>query len=78
MEKYHYFQGRCEANHYLSQNPVIYVSNEGEETYKKDRMGCNLVQNKTCERAYTCQLLIDAPVELIPDGVNLRDKKIGE
>ena len=41
-------------------------------------MGCNLVQNKTCDRAYTCQLLVDAPASLIPDGVNLRDKKIGE
>lgn len=76
MEKFYYQQGRCEANHYLSFNPVVYTQTDDENLYIKDRMGCNLIDKGECDRAYTCQLFEDAPATLVPDGVNLRDKNL--
>ena len=77
-EKYYYQLGRCECNHYLSHNPIIYTqSSSDEHTYSKVRMDCQCIINGECDRTYTCQLLMDAPDVLISDGVNLRDKKLG-
>lgn len=75
MEKYHYFQGRCEMNSYLSLNPVLYTEVE-DGKYQKVKMACNGIQEGNCDREYTCQLLIDAPNTLEDNGVNLRENKM--
>ena len=76
-EKFYYQLGRCECNHYLSLNPVVYTQTSTENTYSKVRMDCACIAKGECDRTYTCQLLMDAPDILINDGANLRDKKLG-
>jgi len=76
--KYYYQQGRCEASHYLSQNPILYESTEEKNTYKKSKMVCHMVLDGRCDKSTTCQLLKDAPEFLTDDKINLRDKKLDD
>lgn len=78
MQKYYYQQGRCEASHYLSQNPIQYESTDEKDIYRKSKMVCHMVLEEKCDRAETCQLLQNAPEFVIDDKINLRDKKLDE
>ena len=78
MHKYYYQQGRCEANHYLSLNPVLCESTEEKDKYKKVKMACSLIQEGKCDRVKSCQLFKDAPEYIIDDKTNLHENKLGE
>lgn len=78
MQKYYYQQGRCETNHYLSLNPVLYEATEEKDKYRKSKMVCQMILDGKCDKVTSCQLFRDAP-ELVTDNkINLRDKKLGE
>lgn len=83
MQKYYYQKGRCPESLYMSLNPVLYEENGNKKEYKKVRMVCGgwkdgLPAKVGCSLAETCPLLEAAPELVIDDGINLRDKKLGE
>lgn len=78
MQKYYYQQGRCETNHYLSLNHVLYESTEEKYKYRKSKMICHMVLDGKCNKVTSCQLFQEAPEYIVDDKVNLRDKKLDE
>ena len=78
MNKFYYERGMCKALGYLSLNPVLYESTEEEGVYKKVCMACNAIATGVCQIAGSCSLLLSAPELVVDNGVNLREKKIGE
>lgn len=75
MNKYYYQQGRCEANSYLSLNPVLYEQVEDKQ-YKKIKMVCNCVEKGECDKETSCKLFVDAPEIVEDNGINLNERKL--
>ena len=78
MNKFYYERRMCKALGYLSLNPVLYESTEEKGVYKKVCMKCNAINAGVCTISESCSLLFSAPELVVDNGVNLRNKKIGE
>ena len=62
---------------YLSLNPVIYEKKE-DGHYHKQQMDCDCIHRGLCDKATTCQLLLDAPEIVENNKIRLRNKKLGQ
>ena len=74
MEKYYYTKGMCELQSYLGLYPVLYRKVE-ETTYEKVEMQCSDVEKGDCDKKTACPLFLNAPEEIVDNGINLRDEK---
>lgn len=46
--------------------------------YHKQQMDCDCIHRGLCDKATTCQLLLDAPEIVENNKIRLRNKKLGQ